>query len=637
MRLKNTKLHILHCLSALMLCLLLVAGLLPTTASAAEGNTGGLRWQLSGGILTISGSGPMPNYTDANLPPWYASADAISRIVVKEGVTSIGNLAFYGCSKATGVSLAPTVTSIGSRAFKNCSSIAYIGFPAGLTSIGEAAFESCERLNGIMLPSGLQSVGNYAFSRCIRLTHITIPASVTKLGMVTFAYCKNLTQAVILCPMTKLPDWTFYGCTALSSVSIPETVTEIGDKAFQNCGNLSNIYYSGNASDSIDEALQQDASISNVTIVENGQPSSQISSSVFDEASNTEIVTNISITTNASITKVQEKEYSFIVNGKPATMEEALTAGENDDVEINSNITNMSVTATIWNKEGWEELDTVVSNALDRVTDKQENIYVNVQLTNSTIDKSELERLAGKDITLSISTGGGSTWIVDQSIQSGSGFGQENYNLDFSVTKLDQAPKGIASNTVYQMEVPNDVDFSAFMGVNLKVGDSRQYATLYQKDRNQMTELQTVMVDDNGRAWFALANVDAGVEYYIGINVENVDTQNALIPDSLKSDYGVEHTLMDIEGTQYKITGRASRWGITGMQYAIYAGIAIGAVVLVVSGVMVTMNKIQRSKMRYVLVDEQDDSLEIDEEAIRLQVMQEMLEEAQKRDKQGKE
>ena len=632
MRQKNTQLYILHRLPALVLCLLLVLGLLPTTGFAAGGSTGELKWQLSGGTLTISGSGTMPDYTDANMPPWYDSAEAINRIVVAEGVTSVGSLAFYGCSTATGVSLPSTVTSIGDRAFKNCNSITYLSFPAGLTAIGEAAFESCERLNGIMLPSSLESLGSYAFNRCTGLSAITIPASVTDFGMVTFAYCTGLTQAVILCPIEKLPDWTFYGCTALSSVSLPETVTQTGDNAFHDCANLSGVYYSGVASDTISDALTKDPTTQQVPVIDGGAidtlpPSTSVSSDVNDSTS---IITNVSTSENASITKTQETDYEYTVNGEPATLEEVLLSGENDDIEATGK-SSITIDATVQNPEGWDELASTVKDTLNKGGNEDANVQVNVQLPDSTVDGSDLAKLAGKDVTLSISTGSGSTWIVDESDQTKSSFGKDQYDLDFTVSKLDKNNTDIKSDTVYTVEFASDTDFNATVGVNLKVGSAYQYATLYQKNLNTMTELQTVMVDQNGYAWFSLANVDAGQKYYVGMNVEGVDFYNAVIPDSLQDAHGIDYTLTDANGTKYQVTGRSSRWGITGARFAIYVAIAIGGVVLLVTLIMVTLNKISKSKAKYAVPDQNNAPIEIDEEAIRLQVMQEMLQETQEK------
>lgn len=625
MRQKNTQLHILHRLPALALCLLLVLSLLPTTALAAEGSTGGLQWQLSGGTLTISGSGPMPDYTDANMPPWYDTAEAISRIVVQEGVTSVGSLAFYGCSKATNIRLPSTVTSIGNQAFKNCSSIAYVGLPAGLTSIGEAAFESCQQLRFITLPNGLRTLGNYAFNRCTSLSYITIPASVTEFGMVTFAYCTGLTQAVILCPITKLPDWTFYGCTDLNTVFLPDTVAQIGENAFRNCSRLSNIYYSGTSSEAVSEAMEQEETVSHVNIIEEGQPSGNVVSSSINSETGSTSITNVTISENATIVKTQETDYSFTVNGEPATYEQVLASEESDTIDVVAAPGATTVSAAVSNSDGWKELAAALANIFSAQTNQQENVQISVHLPNDSVDSADLKKLAGKDATLAISTGGGSTWVVDQSMQTKRDFGKASYTLDYAVTKLEENTIRVSCDAVYQVDFASDVDFSSYVGVNLKVGEADQYATLYHKIGKEVEELQTVVVDSQGCAWFALANVEADVDYYVAINAEGVDTSEALVPQSLYNAFGIDPTLMDEMGTKYQITGHASRWGITIGQFSIYVAIAVATVVLVVSLVMITMNKISRSRMKYAALAEAEKSIEIDEEAIRMEVMREML------------
>ena len=77
-----------------------------------------LAWVLDdSGTLTITGTGPMPSwsYEDA---PWYTSRDKIKKLVISEGVTSIGSYAFYECNRLSGVSIPNSVTSISSTAFK---------------------------------------------------------------------------------------------------------------------------------------------------------------------------------------------------------------------------------------------------------------------------------------------------------------------------------------------------------------------------------------------------------------------------------------------------------------------------------------------------------------------------------------
>ena len=85
--------------------------------------------------------------------------------------------------------------------------------------------------------------------------------------------------------------------------------------------------------------------------------------------------------------------------------------------------------------------------------------------------------------------------------------------------------------------------------------------------------------------------------------------------------------LTDKNGTKYQITGRSSEWGITGKQFAIYAAIGIGAVVLLVSLVMITIHKISKSKAKYAAAAAAEKDEPIDEEALRLEVMQELLDE----------
>lgn len=156
----------------------------------------------------------------------------------------------------------------------------------------------------------------------------------------------------------------------------------------------------------------------------------------------------------------------------------------------------------------------------------------------------------------------------------------------------------------------------------------RQYATLYQDNE----VIQTTIVDNDGIAWFSLANVDSKTKYYLGINASDADLNEAIIPDTLAQEYGAEYTLTDASGKQYQVTGRSSRWGITGSRFAIYVAVAIGGVVLIVTLIMVTINRFAKTKAHYAAKAAADDDA-IDEDALRMQIMQEMLDEAQKRKK----
>ena len=181
--------HIVR-LFALALAFLLVAGVLPVRASALSGTTGGLRWSLSAGTLTVSGSGAMPNYTDANMPPWYDSASAVTRIVVGEGVTSVGSLAFYGCEKLRVAELPDSVASLGEYAFFGCKSMTSAVLPTRLTRLENGIFFGCEKLGNVSLPEKIKYIGDSVFDGCVSMSSINIPSGVRYIGDSVFSGTK---------------------------------------------------------------------------------------------------------------------------------------------------------------------------------------------------------------------------------------------------------------------------------------------------------------------------------------------------------------------------------------------------------------------------------------------------------------
>lgn len=623
--------HIVR-LIALALCLLLVAAVLPGHAYALSGKTGDLSWSLTGGMLSISGSGAMPNYTDANMPPWYEAAEMINRIVVGDGVTSIGALSFYGCSTATRVSLPSTVTAIGNRAFKNCTSMTYISLPEGVEFIGEATFENCSSLNGIILPESLRTIGDYAFDRCTGLTSIVIPAGVTDLGMVVFYNCTGLARATIRCPIEKVPDWFFYGCTALAAVDLPKTITETGEQSFHNCNNLSTVYYSGESSEKIEDALLGDETTRHAGVSENTDTADSVITTTVttsDEKSSTTV--SVTQTVEAVITETTTTNYTYIVNGEEATVEEALTAMETEVVEVEKE-KSTTITATVSGSNGWEEVADVAKDAAANRSDDS-TVTVDVQVTGTTINGEAISEMAGVDARLTVSTSEGCSWFIDTATRSSTSFGRNDIDLSFVVEVMENAEKGIESETTYRVKFASDISFGTVVGIPLKVGSTRSYATLFEKNSSGLIELTSVVVDENGYAWFPVETISQQSDYFVAINEKKADTSNAVIPDSMKESYGVDHeeTLTDASGTRYHVGERESRWGITGKQFTIYAVIIVAAIVLIVTGTMITINRINRSKAKYAAMAEADEEYDIDEDALRLQVMQEMLEEARRK------
>ena len=200
----------------------------------------------------------------------------VTRVVIPERVTRIGDYAFMGCTSLTSIEIPNNVTRIGRSAFSGCTSLTSIEIPNSVKRIGLYAFSDCTSLTSIEIPNSVTSIGNKAFSKCTSLTSIVIPNSVTIFGSnddithhltsegissyTLFFGCtslaclvkidktdkifecqhKTVTNVVIPKGITIIGDNAFGFCTFLTSVEIPNSVTSIGNSAFY-CTSLTSI------------------------------------------------------------------------------------------------------------------------------------------------------------------------------------------------------------------------------------------------------------------------------------------------------------------------------------------------------------------------------------------------------------
>ena len=119
-------------LYSLLLCVALGAATFTAMAQTAIPGTN-LTWSLSGGTLTIDGSGAIPTYT-ATGAPWYPSRASVTDLVIGNGVSSIGDNAFRDCALAN-LTIPATVTSIGENAFHSNSKLKNLVIEDGATSL----------------------------------------------------------------------------------------------------------------------------------------------------------------------------------------------------------------------------------------------------------------------------------------------------------------------------------------------------------------------------------------------------------------------------------------------------------------------------------------------------------------------
>lgn len=217
------------------------------------------------GTLTVSGTGDMYDFRDTSIGtnktvPWSNFKDDIKKVVINEGVTGIGDYAFYNCSNLTSVSLPSTLKEIrGSGlkgtinddvfkisilsygAFRDCVSLTDIDFPEGLTTIGDVAFRGCTSLKKVVIPDSVTSIGKAAFIDCTGISEVDFGNGITETPNGCFYNCSNLATINWNSKIDTVGSWTFYG-TRLTEVTLPEQITAVKARAFADCFHLYDAY-----------------------------------------------------------------------------------------------------------------------------------------------------------------------------------------------------------------------------------------------------------------------------------------------------------------------------------------------------------------------------------------------------------
>lgn len=217
-----------------------------------------LTWNLAGGVLTITGTGDMWDFSRSDIP--WQGID-ITSVVIRNGVTGIGKNAFWNCKTVTGITIPDTVTRIGNSAFASCSALANLStISARVTFIGEEAFESCQSLAAIPVASGnpnYVTVDGVLFNknRTVLLQYpagkpgegYAVPAGVADIAPYAFGYCFQLTNVTIPEGVASIGNNAFWNCTNLTGMDIPASVNSLGHSAFYNCSKLESVTFLGEA------------------------------------------------------------------------------------------------------------------------------------------------------------------------------------------------------------------------------------------------------------------------------------------------------------------------------------------------------------------------------------------------------
>ncbi len=243
-----------------------------------------LTWTLyEDGLLIITGTGAMDDLPETE-KPWSSEQVPVRKVLIQDGVTSIGENAFSQCVSLTEVYLPNSLTKIGASAFVGCTKLQSIRLPARVSSIGDYAFSECESLSAFQLapdspvfsvsedgvlftrdgktlvcypagktassyqvPFATVEIGVGAFRGCANLSEILIPDSVTKINDTAFLFCSGLTEVILPNHLQRLNYMAFAGCDGLVRLSVPLALTYVEPYVFLGCTSLTDIHYAGTA------------------------------------------------------------------------------------------------------------------------------------------------------------------------------------------------------------------------------------------------------------------------------------------------------------------------------------------------------------------------------------------------------
>ena len=207
-----------------------------TIASGNCGNEGNnIMWNLTGdGTLTLTGTGAT---TDAVwlYAPWQGYTGYIKKLVIGDGITSIGTYLFYNCTALTQIQFPSTLTTIRDRAFAFCTSLTELTLPNTITELGGDVFSSCFYLKKFSVSGNMTKIAPGMFMNCIRLEDVVLNNKITEIGAKGFANCGKLKGMTLPSSLTHIGSEAFvsaFDSKLKVKLVIPENVVSVGNTCF---------------------------------------------------------------------------------------------------------------------------------------------------------------------------------------------------------------------------------------------------------------------------------------------------------------------------------------------------------------------------------------------------------------------
>ncbi len=257
--------------------------------AASEVNSGAcgenVSWTLDDeGLLTISGTGEMGNFSSSSVP-WYSSRSNIKSVFIDEGVTTIGSAAFWGCKNLKSLTIPNGITSIGNGAFSYCESLTSVTIPQGVTSIGKSAFYNCENLASITLPDSVTTIGENAFYNTVYYNDLSNWDNYVLYINNQLIEAGTLIEGdyEIKAGTKTIADNAFYKCVYLKSITMPDSLVTIGENAFEMCINLTSVNISDSVTNMDISAFVDCKSITSINIDVNNAKYSSVNGVLFNK------------------------------------------------------------------------------------------------------------------------------------------------------------------------------------------------------------------------------------------------------------------------------------------------------------------------------------------------------------------
>ncbi|MGX8692263.1 MAG: extracellular solute-binding protein [Clostridia bacterium] len=324
----------------------LVSATTPEPAYASGECGDELTWVLDGNVLTISGTGDMWDYTAESPAPWDPYNESIQTVVIEDGVTSIGDAAFFRCYYVESVSIPEGVTTIGYYAFQVCTHLKAVTIPASVTLIRRSAFalsgleaihvaegnRAYMSMDGVLFNADGTTLIYYPNGKA---GEYTVPDGVAVIENSAFS-CSGLTAVSLPDSLREIREYAFWFCGSLTEISLPEGLLSIGGGAFGGTG-LQEITFPASLKDcqlyDTGDAVFHDTPIENIFVAEDNPYFCSVDGVVFSKDQHELVMFPTgrtgSYTVPEGVTSLGHKAFDAVHLTEVILPDSLLTIGEN--------------------------------------------------------------------------------------------------------------------------------------------------------------------------------------------------------------------------------------------------------------------------------------------------------------------